>query len=407
MQPSIDEILGILAENDIQPDNAEYPEEGTPEIGEIEDGEQVYGTSIAKIFGEAAEGEGGGDDWSHRLVLDDPRMRDWLDEIRQITTERAGRSYRLNQGRIRQQPPEPHCAWYCPTHFFGHGWGIYIRETCVLAIAIEIATWVNWSWVSLSLPQIVQQLLRSTFYALFLHEQFHHKVESLGFRFLLATGTDRYRPYKRNVYRRTLGTADCLEESLANADSYNRLSEPRYSNRTDPAIRQGLRDYLQNSFLAQPPGYQQASNYLGPRRFRDGLHHLQSQVRDGSLSPKGASRHWSVAPNMITALTDITDEIYVVLPRGARPIFPIAGIDPGATASSQELETALTRNHGYQKVPGGKGSHVKLNRPGSATIILPGNRRVVSPGVVKQVLRELGGYPISKLPDLIAGRLPA
>jgi hypothetical protein len=40
---------------------------------------------------------------------------------------------------IRTEPPEPHCAWYCPIHFFGHGWGIYIRESCILSTAMDIA----------------------------------------------------------------------------------------------------------------------------------------------------------------------------------------------------------------------------------------------------------------------------
>lgn len=402
MQPSLNEILRILAENGIEPGDAEYLEADPPEIGEIEEDEQVYATSISEIFGQREDSVEEDGDWRREPFLDDPRIGEWFEQIEGIMD---GVSGGWGGGRTRAAPPEPHCAWYCPIHFFGHGWGIYIREACVFSIAADIATWVNWSRVSLSRRRITQQLLRSAFYVLFLHEQFHHKVESLGFRFLLATGTDRYRPYKNNVYRPTWGTSDCLEESLANADSYNRLNEPRYRDRTDPAIREGLRAYLEASFQAQPPGYREARNYLGTRRFRDGLHNLQSQVRDGSLSPRGVSRHWSVAPNMITALTDITDEIYVVLPRGARPLFPVKGFNPGFTVSSNELEAALTRNHGYQKVPGGKGSHVKLKRPGAATIILPGNRKAVSPGVVKQVPRELGGYPLSRLPDLVAGAL--
>ena len=108
---------------------------------------------------------------------------------------------------------------------------------------------------------------------------------------------------------------------------------------------------------------------------------------------------------MITALADITDDIYVVLPRGARPIFRATSVDPGATVSSRVLEGALTRHYGYRAVPGGKGSHVKLAKPGAPTIIIPGNRPVLSPGVVKHALESVGGYPISRLPDLLDGKL--
>lgn len=127
---------------------------------------------------------------------------------------------------------------------------------------------------------------------------------------------------------------------------------------------------------------------------------------NGNILPNTPTAHWSVAPNMITSLADITEDIYVVLPQGAQPIFRPTSVDPGATMSSRASEGALTRIYGYRSVPGGKGSHVKLKKPNAPTIILPGNRSVVSPGVVKNVLEALGGYPISRLPDLLAGKLP-
>jgi len=38
---------------------------------------------------------------------------------------------------------------------------------------------------------------------------------------------------------------------------------------------------------------------------------------------------------------------------------------------------------------------------------MAGNRTVVSPGVVGQALNAVGGYPISRLPDLLGGKLGA
>lgn len=110
----------------------------------------------------------------------------------------------------------------------------------------DIARAVSWLGVPSPLASrsaIARQLLRSAFYVFYLHEQFHHKVESLGFRLLITTGADRYRPYKTNVYRRTYLTVDCLEESLANAESYLRLSEERYKQRhTTDMAKQLSRD---------------------------------------------------------------------------------------------------------------------------------------------------------------------
>lgn len=68
---------------------------------------------------------------------------------------------------------------------------------------------------------------------------------------------------------------------------------------------------------------------------------------------------------------------------------------------------ALTKHYGYEQVAGGKGSHVKLKKPGAPTITLAGNRPVLSPGLVKHALEVLGGYPISRVPELLAGKLPA
>ena len=312
------DILDILRAHDIVPedglDGVDLPasvEREFPATGEIKEGEAVYSTSIGEVFGKEDDGE------SDVFGLDDPRIREWWQEIeRIIEDERVERA-----PRVSGEPPEPNCAWYCPIHFFGHGWGIYIRENCILAQTKDIASFVDWRAVGGSPSSIARQLLRSAFYIFFLHEQFHHKVESLGFRLLISTGTDRYRPYKAKVYRASYLTKDCREESLANAESYRRLGEHRYMDRVDKPIRDGLRDFLRASITAQPAGYAEGVHYLANAAYRDGLYILQSQILDGALATTTPAGHWSVAPNLITALADITDDIYVVLPRGMQPIF--------------------------------------------------------------------------------------
>lgn len=386
-------------------DIPEKVEQEFPEIGDLKEGETAYTTSLTKIFHDA---DGAKEDGI--LDHENPRLRGWMHKIEEILEDEAGRysgRHMLESSGKERKSPDPHCAWYCPIHFFRHGWGIYIREQCILDLALDIALYVNWRRVNAPRAAIYLQLLRSAFYILFLHEQFHHKVESLGFRLLIATGSDRYRVYKANVYRASYLTKDCLEESIANAESYRRLRETRYANRVDGEIRDGLRRYLKGSMRGQPPGYKQGLNYLTDKDYRDGLHKLQSQILDGALSPTTPPQHWVLAPNMITALAGIDEEIYVVLPQGTSPIFPPASIDPGPTTSTRRLAVALSKHYGYHHVSGGKGSHVKLIKPGSQTIILPGNRAVLSPGVVKEALSAIGGYPLSKLPDVLEGKLPA
>jgi hypothetical protein len=404
------EILDVMREHGVVPDepppSLDLPTgdgPSLPGVGEVEEGEAVYATSIDEVFGDGA------DDVGDAQGPDDPRIREWWNQVRPIVESPEGaivhRVTRRLMGDSRQ-PPEPHCAWYSPIHYFGHGWGIYIREGCVLSIAADIATFVDWPRVHLSSTAIARQLLRTAFYAFFLHEQFHHKVESLGLRLLVSTDSDRYRPYKAKVYRPTFLTAACLEESLANAESLRRLDEPRYVQRIDPAIRAGLRQFLRAAIALQPPGYREGLNFVREDDYRAGLYKLQSQILDASLTPRTPDASWSVAPNMITALADISDSIYVVLPKGARPIFTPTWVDPGATVSTRELVGALTKHYGYEQVAGGKGSHVKLKKAGAPTIMLAGNRPVLSPGLVKHALDALGGYPISQVPALLAGKLP-
>jgi len=406
MKLTASEILDILNDHGI------VPEEGReitdlPAIGEIKEGETVYTTSIKKLTGETEDRE---DDF---FGGDNPRIREWSSEIREIVQERGDSSIGQRMRPIVtstssvEEPPEPHCAWYSPIHFFGHEWGIYIREKCILSLATLIARFVDWRGGRFS-ASTARQLLRSAFYVFYLHEQFHHKVESFGFRILVATGSDRYRPYKTNVYRQTYLSSDCLEESLANAESYRRLGEQRYKQRIDKWVRMGVRDFHKKSMPMQPQGYAQGVDYFPEKRYREGLYRLQSQLLDGAVRPTSPPEHWSLAPNMITSLADIDDDIYVVLPSNARPIFSPTSVDPGATVSSRKLQASLTKHYGYEVVRrGGKGSHVKLEKRGAPPIIMPGNRSVLSPGFVKHVLNAVGGYPISRLPELLSGGLTA
>ncbi len=403
------EILDVLRSRGIDPEEPDGDLE-FPEIGQIGEDESVYATSLDDVLGSGREGDGA--QVAEMLMPDtveDGRLSDVWREIEVIAGDFGNGGARAGARPLPYfEAPEPHCAWYCPIHYFGHGWGIYIRERYVIECMIEIIRCVDWIKVPLwrNRPQeILSQLKVSAFYCYYLHEQFHHKVESFGFRLLLSTNSDRFRPYKAGVYRPSFLTKDCLEESLANADSYRRLSEPRYMSRVETGIRQGLRRLLKGRFHLQPPGYAEAVNYLSDLTYREGLHRLQSQIVEATLNPKSPSADWSIAPNMITALTDITDEIYVVLPQGARPLFKKTSFDPGATISTDRLVAALKKYYGYVVVPGGKGSHVKLQKAGAQPIIIPGNRPVLSPGVVKQVLNALGGYPISKLPQVLAGQL--
>ena len=175
------------------------------------------------------------------------------------------------------------CAWYAPIHSSGIRWGIYIREECLKRMMYDVLHYVNWREVGhISLKDVVLQIRNACFYYVYFHEQFHHKVESLGFRALLATQSDTYRRYKSHVYGPTYLTSDCLEESLANADAYNRFSEKRYRDRLDREVILAIRAYAKNEMAMSLPGYREGLRYITRNRFKMGLQELHCQFVEGS-----------------------------------------------------------------------------------------------------------------------------
>lgn len=386
------QIINILNDNDIYPEES-LRRSNLPGISNISENELIYPTTSDDIFNDVRDGE------LRRSIWDEE-----LEEI--VSTSRQGDWPGSLMGRLlgQETTPQSLCAWYAPIHYFGHDWGIYIKEDCVMRHALQIAKFVDWRSVTLSKHQIKKELLLSAFYVFYLHEQFHHKIESLGFRFLISTNSDRYLKYKSNVYKKFYMSDDCLEEALANAESYRRLSERRYKERVSSKIRNGVRDFLRFNIPLQPPGYRNGINYLSNENFQKGLWDLQSQMKEATLIPKTPSMHWGVASDMIRSMSKISDQIYFVIPKGRTPIFP-THIDPSATTSSDKLIKALIKFYGYVQVSGGKGSHVKLKKQSSETLTIPGSSSSLTPGILKHVMNALGGHPISKLPDLLQGKL--
>lgn len=404
MTVTTQEILDILDAKGLSPEGIRenWGEEvnPTPDVGSIREEEGLYTTSLDDVFREPKDGDDGR---YEALYPDDSRLDGWLDNLDRIM---SGNQASVPHAEL-SEPPEPICAWYQPLHFFRHAWGIYIREECVAHQALAIANYVDWSRVALPRSEIMQQLLRASFYLFFLHEQFHHKVESLGFRLLMASGTDKYVTYKFGAYQPFFMTSLCLEESLANADSYLRLSEDRYVKKLKAAFHDALRAYLRASMAMQPPGYKEGLNYLSPPAFRSGLHKLKTFVLEGTIFTTTPSDHWAIAPNMIKSLKDIGKEIYVILPRGARPIFPSTLIDPGVVIKTRDAIAALRKHYGYTEVGGAK--HIKLTKPGAPVIELQRSQTIVVPHIAMQILEAVTGarQPLQRFRDLLEGRLTA
>ena len=154
-----------------------------------------------------------------------------------------------------QQPQWDICAWYQPIHYFGHDWGIFIKEHCVMRSAFMIARFLDPKVKKIApLHVLFKALYRAGVYLYFLHEHYHHKVECLGFRLHVVQRKSAFLPYNKLIYAGTKGTDGQLEEALANADCYHRLSKPPYALWLTPHVVKAVRKYLKWQFPKDPPG---------------------------------------------------------------------------------------------------------------------------------------------------------
>ncbi len=121
-----------------------------------------------------------------------------------------------------------------------------------------------------SLPALAKCSVRASVYAFFLHEHYHHKIESLGLRLHVVDRKSCYLPYETMVYNPAKGTDALLEEALANADSYRRLDTEPYKSWITYDIVKATWVYLKKQFPYDPPGYRMAVNYLKSTSFEAG-----------------------------------------------------------------------------------------------------------------------------------------
>jgi hypothetical protein len=356
--------------------------------------------------------------------LDEPEFDIDHDVVRDINA--ALDQEPRDQERVWRPHSEWHvCAWYRPIHYYGVNWGIFIREDCVLDDAVRIARLVN----PIELSGLGQHprlrasyAIRAALMSLYLHEYFHHKIESLGLRLHVATGHSKYLVYRLNVYMQFLGTDNCYEEGLANADSYSRLTESRIIKAVPKPYLNGLKKMLRAEFAAGVPGYRLADLLFHKSgNFRPTLHHswmnnMQEQVNQGRFFqfPFGRSfgisgpqfPDWDVAPQMIRGLFPVHSNppIWTAVPRGAVP--QIGRASPALSATSTEM-ARICQDHGYEERSGTK--HRKFKKYNCRTIHFARTGSLDNVEVIN-TLKSLGYRPADldalKRKEYSAARLP-
>ena len=301
-------------------------------------------------------------------------------------------------------PPPPisvdALAWYAPIHRFGLNWGIYIYESSVIDIAASIGTYLPPGIIAR--PGITQQLARMALSVLYLHEAFHHKIESFSIRVEVVKQQKIFLPYQQNVYGMLLGTDELLEEALACTEMYLRLREPTYRRGISDSVYEATTAMLKDWVPSLPPGYRMADFLLSnPSYFDETRDGLLSQVSEGAINWTQNHHEWTIASQMTRGLFSWREIAYVLIPKGGTSLIPWFSSDVASLSiSSRDLEK-LIKGHGYLETSGGKGSHRKFVHSSRPMIILPNARESLSPGVLRSIARSLGVRSIRELGALV------
>ena len=217
-------------------------------------------------------------------------------------------------------------AWYTPIHRFGLGSAIYIRESAVFTVAAAIINRLPES--ERYEPVNVDGACRAGMSILYLHEAFHHKIESLAIRFEIVERTRRYLPYSSDVYIPLIKqkSDDVLEEALACAEMYRRFKNEKLYRRGVPKlVRDATIAMLPDWFRTLPPSYREAGRYLYDRTFDHAQRTLMSQVHEAAAAPKRQASEWNLAPHLCRGLFDCQRITHVLVPKGQQPILPWIG----------------------------------------------------------------------------------
>lgn len=310
--------------------------------------------------------------------------RGWA-EVREELLTRAGKG-------LHVPPPDvlDSLAWYLPIHNFGYGWGIYVRESAVLEFAGVVLSRVDAS--RRGDLDAIWGAVRAGMAILYLHEAFHHKVESFAIRLEIVEHARRHQPYFRGVYGKLRAAAsdDLLEEALACAEMHRRMQERVYRSSIPEDVLKAARKTVLDWLPTLPPGYRKSPAYIRNESFDKAINVLSSQIHEGREHPMRRPEEWNLMPHGYHGLFNCKTVTHVLVPVGAKPIIPWFGESAVPLSISTDEMVKLAMSEGYAIVAGGgKGSHIKLQAIGRPMIILPANRGSLSPKVLSSVATAL------------------
>jgi len=275
-------------------------------------------------------------------------------------------------------------AWYQPHHFYSSNrWGIYFDAKKMDKLAFTLAHDLKPFNIKRNIYSYASKLAMNLVYQ---HELFHAKVEAITTWIELLSQKAKYIKYFENVYQKSFLKDSCLEEALANWNSW--MFDIRSIGELDSSQFQGVKSIVEDYLDASPPGYDQWAIGKTTMSWKT----FGSQISTGKLTKQKNELPLDV----------IFDETYFQFHFLSTDI-PIYFIGDGQILSRlisapstlrlpprRELRKVIEKFYGYSLDPkGGKGSHEKWIGDNGRFFIIPGTDPV-SPPVFKTFLHHFG-----------------
>jgi predicted RNA binding protein YcfA (HicA-like mRNA interferase family) len=278
--------------------------------------------------------------------------------------------------RARFPPPDA-LAFYLPFHyFFPTWWGVYLIAEGVADMAQRL---VAISDGELGLGEAVQV----TRLFLYHHEAYHHMVECFATRLELTHRRPLYKVGFERLYRRLLGTGDCLEEALATAQAFIRTLEVfRALPAKKAVVAQALRVWVDG----MPPDYRAALNMLRTSQFDEKQDEFAERnqgeaVGGQSIQPSA----WANFPQAFRGIGNIKSRVNYIVPKES----PIVARARLRLLRPSELKSKLRSLAGCEFLRDGGNHEIWRNQHGRSFPI-PRHPRDLATGTVAKILREAG-----------------
>jgi len=275
-------------------------------------------------------------------------------------------------------------AWYQPHHFYSSNrWGIYFDAKKMDKLAFTLAHDLKRLNITRNIYSYASKLAMNLVYQ---HELFHAKVEAITTWIELLAQKAKYVKYSENVYQKSFGKDACIEEALANWNSW--VFDIRSMGELNSSQFRGIKSIVEDYLDASPPGYDQWAIGKTTMSWKT----LGTQISTGKLRNQKNELPLAV-------MFDETYFQFHFLPSDV-PIYFVGDgqilkrlISAPSTLRlppRRELRKVIEKFYGYSLDPkGGKGSHEKWIGDNGRFFIIPGTDPV-SPPVFKTFLHHFG-----------------